>query len=248
MLHLIGMPRSGTRVALEYISDCAAKSGVPNIDLNEPFNPWCHLQHEAGKLRLGQFVHQPFSPQQVCARWQLIKDTYAKQQIILKHVWYVDQDTHNTELMALMHEVAPWPWVSIRRQDEFEQLLSYLIGLQTNQWHQLDDNSIYADLVPFEADMAVIDSWMSTRNTFNTVLTSLRDSGRLIGEIWYEDLRQHCDHVGKALIGDKWCHQTDWLSSPPTGRVRKSTNLLQKRSLITNISHVETRWQELHDQ
>ena len=250
MLHLIGMPRSGTRAVLEYLTDGMSACGNPVVDLNEPFNPYYELGKQGPKLELqGAVLPGPLPESAVLDRWQHIYHEHGHQDMVLKHVWYPKLHDRNANLMRLMLDLTPWPWAVLRRRDGFEQMLSWIIGMRTGRWHQLSDQALQrhrALTQPFAADPVLVTRWKAAQVTFEAALTVLQQSGTICGEIWYESIQSDCDAIGISLARDAWhTHRpADWFDRPRPGRVRKASTLADKSALISNLEEIRAAWHE----
>jgi len=243
-LHLVGMPRSGTTAALQYLTDGYNFCGRATLGVNEPFNHWFTLEHVDGVLQLKNKQHPSLlTADTVKDRWRTVMSESTGQSLIMKHIFNLNIIADNNTVLDFMLACAPGDWVVIRRRDRFEQFLSWLIGDHTDTWLTTSMSATEAhrkSTLAFTANFKYVKVWLETEREFENKISELQHNGCAVHSVWYESIQTDCDQVGRALFNDTWdaWDSGGWFSDPHSDRIKKLRSFDEKADLIQNYTEI----------
>jgi len=245
----MGMPRSGTTAALQYLTDGFNACGKATVGVNEPFNHWFRLDktHNGLELTCRQSPTM-FTAEAVLARWNTVVAEAADRSLIMKHIFNLDIIPDNNSILDFMLASARGDWVVIRRRDRFEQFLSWLIGDHTDTWLTTSTASTdqhRKDTQAFTANTAYVATWLETEQAFETKVSELVHNGNTVHMVWYESIQHDCDAIGRRLCNASWdtWKSQGWFSDPHANRIKKLRSFDEKAELIQNYTEIRELFQ-----
>lgn len=135
-------------------------------------------------------------------------------------------------------------WITMARQDKFEQMLSMRLAQATNRWHawSTDDVSSYNKWHKENTHTITIqsaNSWFETYLEFVQRRRRLAEAGKIVGNIMYERMLQDSPRLIKDLLSSRGI--TEPIIIPPadfTDTTKKLSSAVEKQQFIANYDEL----------